>query len=106
VLVSRDSSKLAAERMSVLTQTTNGFKVAEADLRLRGPGELFGTRQHGLPALRVGNIVEDFELVEQARQDAFAIVAADPELKQAENQALLPALRRMFGEKLKLIDAA
>lgn len=96
----------AAERLAVMAKTTDGFQIAEADLRQRGPGQLFGTRQHGLPELHVANIVEDFSLLEQARQDAFEIVAKDPTLSRPEHQALIPALKKMFGQKLALIDAA
>jgi ATP-dependent DNA helicase RecG len=96
----------AAERLAVMAQTTDGFQIAEADLRQRGPGQLFGTRQHGLPELHVANIVEDFSLLEQARQDAFEIVAKDPTLSRPEHQALIPALKKMFGQRLALIDAA
>lgn len=96
----------AADRLAVLARTTDGFEVAEADLRQRGPGQLFGTRQHGLPELRVASIIEDFALLEKARQDAFEIVAADPTLSRPEHQPLMPALKRMFGQKLALIDAA
>ncbi|MCK4342602.1 MAG: ATP-dependent DNA helicase RecG [Phycisphaerae bacterium] len=106
VLIARDRGGKSAQRLSVMTQTTDGFKIAEADLRQRGPGQLFGTKQHGLPELQVADIIEDFGLLEQARQDAFAIAAADPELTRPENRALLPALKRVFGEKLALIDAA
>ena len=100
------SAGKAAQRLAVMSQTTDGFKIAEADLRQRGPGQLFGTRQHGLPELHVASIVEDFALLEQARQDAFEIVAADPTLARPEHAALVPALKRMFGQKLALIDAA
>jgi ATP-dependent DNA helicase RecG len=96
----------AAERLKVMTQSTDGFRIAEADLKQRGPGELLGTRQHGLPELRIGSLVDDFALLEQARADAFEIVQADPELKRPEHRALWPALRRLFGGKLALIDAA
>ncbi len=106
VLIGHGDSAKARERLGVLATTTDGFRIAEADLRLRGPGELFGTRQHGLPELLHADLIADFELLEHAREDAFAIVAADPKLARPEHAALLPALRRMFGEKLKLIDAA
>jgi len=96
----------AAERLEVMARTTDGFEIAEADLRQRGPGQLFGTRQHGLPELHVANIVEDFALLEQARQDAFELIGQDPTLENPDHQLLLPALKRMFGQKLALIDAA
>jgi ATP-dependent DNA helicase RecG len=105
VLIARGHGPKAAERLAVLAQTTDGFRIAEADLRQRGPGQLLGTRQHGLPELRYGNLVEDFELLEKARRDAFEIVARDPELRDPAHAALLPPLRRMFGAKLALIDA-
>mgnify|MGYP005837064283 FL=1 len=106
VLIAHGPGDKAAERLAVMARTTDGFKIAEADLAQRGPGQLFGTRQHGLPELNVASIVDDFALVERAREDAFALVAADPELRRPEHQPLIPALKRMFGEKLKLIDAA
>jgi ATP-dependent DNA helicase RecG len=106
VLIANEAGEKAAQRLEVLAQTTDGFEIAEADLRHRGPGELFGTRQHGLPELRVADIINDFGLLEKARQDAFEIVAADPRLARPEHQLLIPGLKRMFGQKLKLIDAA
>ncbi len=106
VLIAHGRGEKAAERLEVMARTTDGFKIAEADLRQRGPGQLFGTRQHGLPELHVANIIEDFSLLEKARQDAFDLVAADPSLERPEHQTLIPALKRMFGEKLALIDAA
>jgi ATP-dependent DNA helicase RecG len=105
VLIARSRGEKAAQRLSVMAETTDGFKIAEADLRQRGPGELFGTRQHGLPELRVGSIVDDFGLLEQARRDAFAMIASDPKLARPEHATLIPALRRLFGGKLALIDA-
>ncbi|MBI5865737.1 MAG: ATP-dependent DNA helicase RecG [Planctomycetes bacterium] len=95
----------AGERLAVLAETTDGFRIAEADLRQRGPGELLGTRQHGLPELRIGRLVEDFDLLEAARRDAFELVAADPALRKPEHAVLIPHLKRMFGDKLALIDA-
>jgi ATP-dependent DNA helicase RecG len=105
VLIAHGRGEKAAERLSVMAETTDGFKVAEADLRQRGPGELFGTRQHGLPELRVGDILNDFGLLEQARQDAFDLIARDPKLTQPEHARMIPALRKMFGTRLALIDA-
>jgi ATP-dependent DNA helicase RecG len=106
VLVAHGQRGTAAERLAVMARTTDGFKIAEADLRHRGPGQFFGTRQHGLPELRVADIIEDFALLEQARRDAFELVAGDPKLARPEHNRLLPALKRVFGQKLALIDAA
>ena len=105
ILIAHSRAQLARQRLETMVATTDGFKIAEADLRLRGPGELFGTRQHGLPDLRVGNLVEDFALLDHAREDAFEIIARDPQLRRAEHAGLRPALKRTFGGKLTLIDA-
>ncbi len=105
VLVVRGGGRVAADRLAVMTETTDGFRIAEADLRQRGPGELLGTRQHGLPELRIGNLVEDFELLETARADAFELVRQDPALGCPEHAALVAALRRQMGDKLALVDA-
>ena len=106
VLISHGRSAKSAERLEVMADTTDGFKIAEADLRQRGPGELFGTRQHGLPELRFGDIVEDFAMLEKARADAFDIIRRDPALEQPTHRVLIPPLKRLFGGKLSLIDAA
>jgi ATP-dependent DNA helicase RecG len=89
-----------------MARTTDGFEIAEADLRLRGPGEFLGTRQHGLPELRVASLVEDFALVELARDDAASILRDDPDLTRAENAPLAAAVRHLFRDKLALLEIA
>jgi ATP-dependent DNA helicase RecG len=83
------------ERIDTFVSTEDGFRIAEADLRLRGPGEMLGTRQSGLPELRCARLAEDARLLEQARQDAFAWVERDPTLERAP--ALREALARRAG---------
>ncbi|HLY11285.1 MAG TPA: helicase-related protein, partial [Planctomycetota bacterium] len=73
----------SSERIETFVSTNDGFRIAEADLRLRGPGELLGTRQSGLPELKAARLVEDAKLLELAREDAFALVARDPGLLTA-----------------------
>ncbi len=75
------ASPEAKKRLEVFTSTNDGFVIAEEDLKLRGPGEFFGTRQHGLPDLRVADLVRDLPLLVQAREDAFRLVEADTDLK-------------------------
>ncbi len=79
------------ERIDAFASTDDGFRIAEADFRLRGPGDLVGTRQSGLPSFRAADLVRDLPLLEQAREDAFALVGRDPSLSSA------PALREMLG---------
>jgi ATP-dependent DNA helicase RecG len=98
--------ELAARRLQILSTTTDGFRIAEEDLRLRGPGELLGTRQHGWPEFRVANLVEDVELLMHARDDAAKIVREDPSLAKPKHLALKAELRRRFRERVAFIDVA
>jgi ATP-dependent DNA helicase RecG len=91
------------KRLDVICSTTDGFRIAEEDLRLRGPGEFFGTRQHGLPELRVADIINDHALLQLARHDAFRIVAADPGLAKPEHAKLRARLEEAFKNRLDLI---
>ncbi len=93
----------AEQRLSAMVATTDGFKIAEMDLQLRGPGDFFGTRQSGMPEFRVADIVADASLLDIAREDAFRIVAEDPTLSQAEHRALGSFASHSFGEELKLM---
>jgi len=82
--------------------TTDGFKIAEADLELRGPGEFFGTRQSGLPEFRVADLIRDAALLEQARREAQVIIAADPELRDPAHRGLREVLLARWRGKLAL----
>lgn len=77
----------AEERLKVIEATTDGFKISEADLKMRGAGDFFGTRQSGLPDLKIADIVRDQEILVAAREAAFALVEADPELRAPEHAA-------------------
>ncbi len=94
----------AMERLRVMEQTNDGFAIAEADLRLRGPGEYLGTRQSGIPAFRAANLVRDAELLEHARTEATAWLRQDPALAQPESAALKEAIERRWGERLRLAE--
>ena len=80
ILVSDNRSEEARARLKVMTQTGDGFKIAEEDLRLRGPGDFFGQRQHGLPSLKVADLTCDMALLHEAQQAAADLLARDPEL--------------------------
>lgn len=106
ILVATTGGSMARDRLAVLEKTSDGFKIAEEDLRLRGPGEMFGTRQHGLPELKVADLIEDFELLRMARRDAFGIIKSDPTLSEPHNQQLRQEVIRAYAGKLNLIDGA
>ena len=89
-------------RLEVMAATTDGFRIAEADLEIRGPGEFLGTRQSGLPDFRVANILRDGQLLAAARQDAFRLVQATDGLSTPQNAFLLQELRRRWGQRLQL----
>ncbi len=83
----------ARARLSIMEETHDGFRIAEEDLRLRGPGQFFGTRQHGLPDFRYANLARDFSVLKAAREDAFALLAGDPAL------LAFPVLRKEFRRR-------
>jgi ATP-dependent DNA helicase RecG len=98
------TTESSQQRLEAFTKTADGFELAELDFGLRGPGDLFGTRQHGLPPLRVANLQRDRELLEEARRDAQALIGADPTLAEPQ----FARLRRMavvrYGAALELSD--
>jgi ATP-dependent DNA helicase RecG len=106
ILVAEPGNEVAQRRLDVLTETQDGFKVAEEDLKIRGPGEFFGTKQHGLPELKVADLIEDFELLRLARRDAFHLVAADPDLSQPGHQTVRREVLKVYGQRLGLLAGA
>jgi ATP-dependent DNA helicase RecG len=88
LLLTSSAGAVDNERLGVLVKSTDGFRIAEEDLRLRGPGELIGTRQHGLPELRAASLIGDQDILRQARDDAAEILNADPTLARTQHAAL------------------
>ncbi|MBL7133088.1 MAG: ATP-dependent DNA helicase RecG [Phycisphaerae bacterium] len=106
ILVAAPKNPTAKQRLAVLAATDDGFKVAEEDLRLRGPGEFFGTQQHGLPELKVADLVRDFDLLRLARRDAQGLIAEDPGLNAPHNQQLRAQMLKAYAGKLDLLTGA
>lgn len=106
ILLADPKGEEAVRRLKAIEGTLDGFAIAEADLDIRGPGEFFGTRQHGLPEIRFGNIVRDVEIMERARREAFALVAQDPELREEHHRQLKTALVERFRGKFELVNVA
>ena len=96
VLISDNQNEETLRRLKVMTQTSDGFKIAEEDLRLRGPGDFFGQRQHGLPGLRVADIGCDAQLLREAQAAADALLERDPELKSCP--AAAERMAELFAE--------
>ena len=104
VLVTASRGETARERLRALCATNDGFQIAEEDLRLRGPGDFFGKRQHGLPQLKVADFAADMELLKEAREAAQALVAADPELKRPAHRLLRKKVRELFQDNAELFN--
>lgn len=96
ILVSDNRSGESRARMKVMTQTGDGFKIAEEDLLLRGPGDFFGRRQHGLPALKVADLTCDMSLLKEAQTAAAGLLERDPEL--AGHPETAARVEEMFAE--------
>jgi ATP-dependent DNA helicase RecG len=106
LLFAETDNEVARSRLEVMTRTTDGFEIAEEDLRIRGPGELFSARQHGLPDMKIANIIDDYDLLVIARRHAFQVISADPALAQPEHRNIRRALVTKFGDSLDFADVA
>jgi ATP-dependent DNA helicase RecG len=97
LIMGRAVSEEARARTQFMESTSDGFKIAEFDLEMRGPGEFLGTRQSGLPGFQMANIVRDVKLLQEARQAAFDLFKEDPEMTHQENKYLREELLRAHG---------
>lgn len=98
ILMSRTHNEDSRARLKVLRDTADGFKISEEDLKLRGPGDFFGQRQHGLPQLHIADLAGDMRLLKEAQGAAEALLATDPELKKESHQPLLDRVKRLFSD--------
>ena len=85
-------------RLRTLASTTDGFKISEEDLKLRGPGDFFGNRQHGLPQMKLADLAGDMRLLSQAQEAARRLLEEDPSLARPENRPVWDRVRRLFAD--------
>ncbi len=104
LMIGRGASDEARERIQVLADTNDGFVIAERDLKLRGPGEFMGVKQHGIPKFAVADLATDMQLLVSAREDAFALLEMDGALEEPESRAVVEAIGRRFKGRGALID--
>ncbi|MBS3909001.1 MAG: ATP-dependent DNA helicase RecG [Actinobacteria bacterium] len=100
ILFGEPTTDEGKQRINAIRTIKDGFKLAEADLRIRGEGQLFGTRQSGLPDLRIAKLTRDYEILTDARREAFSIVESDPALAKPENRMLREEIRTRFAHNL------
>lgn len=104
VLVARKSSEKSGQRLEILSTTTNGFEISEEDLKLRGPGELYGTKQSGFPKMRIADVIEDRKIMLLARSEARKLIENDPQLRRQHNQKVREHLLKYYSDYLDFME--
>ncbi len=99
ILVSDSKNKVARERMKIMTKSADGFVISEKDLNLRGPGDFFGTRQHGVPELKIANLYKDIDVLRIVQKASAELYADDPFLQKDENKKLAQEIERFFNRQ-------
>lgn len=102
MLLLGSDGEVALERAKVLSESSDGFYIAERDLDLRGPGEVFGTRQHGIPDTHLADMVKHIDIMEELRVEAAGILKADPNLDSPENKKLRERVEALFNEDIQM----
>ena len=96
------NGKNTKERMKIMCQTNNGFIISEKDLELRGSGEFFGTKQHGLPEFKIANLFEDIEILKKVQNVAIGIMNDDPNLTKEKNLELKKQIENKFKDRIEI----
>jgi len=106
ILIASALDEVSAKRLNILCETTDGFKIAEADMDIRGPGEFFGIRQSGMLNFSCTDLSKDKELLESARDSAFGIIATDPQLRLPENINVRMTFEKEHSNSFYLMEIA
>ena len=102
ILKYKGTSDVVKQRMKVMKDTNDGFIISEKDLELRGTGEFFGTRQHGIPEFKIANLFEDIKDLKLVQTIAIQIIEKDPKLESKENEPLRRMVDQKFGERIEI----
>lgn len=102
ILKYNGNSEVIRQRMKVMTSTNDGFIISEKDLELRGTGEFFGTKQHGLPEFKIANLFEDIQVLKSVQAIAMKIIDKDPKLEKDENKLLRKVVDEKFGNRIEI----
>ena len=102
ILKYQGKSDVIKERMKVMTSTNDGFVISEKDLELRGSGEFFGTKQHGLPEFKIANLFEDIQTLKLVQAVALKIINDDPKLEKSKNKELKEIVDKKFKNRIEI----
>ena len=104
ILLSDSQNEETRARLKVMTQTNDGFRISQEDLRLRGPGDFFGQRQHGLPAMKIADLSCDMRLLDEAQTAARQLMERDPELTDPAHRPLRRRIRQLFDTNADMLN--
>ncbi len=104
ILIEGAGGDISRERLKIMCDTNDGFKISEEDLKLRGPGDFFGSRQHGLPEMRIANLAADMEVLTRAQTAAQELMKMDPGLSNPENRLLKDRINELFELKSNTLN--
>lgn len=102
ILKYEGKGKNTKERMKIMCDTNNGFIISEKDLELRGSGEFFGTKQHGIPEFKIANLFNDIEMLKSVQSVAIKIMEDDPELEKEKNIKLKNQIEEKFNNRIEI----
>lgn len=103
LIITDSQNEISLARAETLCSTNDGFIIAEKDLEMRGPGEVFGVRQHGLPELKLADLSKHMVVFEQAREDALSLLVHDPSLNREENVDFGKRIKEKFNTEISLV---